>query len=93
MTVDEIARLVKQVAKRTDNIFQKETQYANNKCDENDENLVAVELNEDQNEMTHNLNYTLNNYFTEISIIKIMDNIFSDGNKDKAEKMKMKQKR
>ena len=52
-----------------------------------------MELNEDQNEMTHNLSYTLNNYFTEISIIKIMDNIFSDGNKDKAEKMKMKQKR
>ena len=44
-----------------------------------------MELNEDQNEMTQNLKYTLNNYFTEISIIKIMDNIFSDGNKDKAE--------
>ena len=35
--------------------------------------------------MTQNLNSNLNDDFIERSMIKIMDDIFSDGNKDQAE--------
>ena len=47
-----MARRVEQIAKVTDSIFKKETQCSS---DKRDENLVVVELNEDQNEMAHNL--------------------------------------
>ena len=45
-----------------------------------------MELNEDQNENKHNLKSDLSDDFMEISMIKIMDEIISDGNKYEAEK-------
>ena len=77
-----MARRVEDMEKSTDNIFKKETQCANYKRDENG---VVVELNEDHSDTTQNLNYDLSNKFMERIMIKIMDEITSDGNKDEAE--------
>ena len=41
MSVEEISRRVKQMAKSTDGIFKKETQCANDKCDENFMSLMG----------------------------------------------------
>ena len=67
-------------------IFSKETQCANDKRDENDENEDVMELNEDQNEMTQNLNSDLIDSFMEGIMVKIMDCIIADENKYEAEK-------
>ena len=53
ISVEEMARRVEQMAKSADDVFKKETQYTNDKRDENDENGVVVELNEDQNDTHH----------------------------------------
>ena len=42
-----MARQVEHMAKSTYNISKKETQCTNDKCDENDENGVVVELVDD----------------------------------------------
>ena len=47
------------MVKSTDGVLKKETHCATDKRDENDENGVVVELNQDQNEMTQNLNSAL----------------------------------
>ena len=44
-----------------------------------------MELNEDHSDTTQNLNYDLSNKFMERIMIKIMDEITSDGSKDEAE--------
>lgn len=85
-SVEEMYRRVEQIAKITDNISKKETQCANNKRNENDEHGVFVELNEDQNETKQKLNSALSDDFIDISIIKTVDEIITDGNKDEAEK-------
>ena len=41
-----------------------------------------MELNEDQNEMTQNLNFDLSDDFMERIMVKIMNGIIADGNKD-----------
>ena len=45
-----------------------------------------MELNEDQNEMTKNLNSVLSYNLLKRSMTKIMDDIIADGSKDEAEK-------
>ena len=52
-----------------------------------------MELNADQNEMTHNLNSALSDDFMERSTIKIMDGIIADGKNTRPKRMKMKQTR
>ena len=49
ISVEEMDGQVEYMDKTTDNIFKKETQCENDKCDENDENGVVLELNEAQN--------------------------------------------
>ena len=78
MSVEEMDRQVEQMVKSTDNIFKKETQCANYKCDENyknDGNGGVAELNDDENETTQNQNSDLSDYLMERSMIKITDNI------------------
>ena len=88
MSEEEMARLVEQMEKITDYIFKKYTQCENSKRDENDENGVVMVLHEDRNEMTQNLNSALSEYFMQRSMIKIMDDIIEDGNKDESENNK-----
>ena len=63
MSVEEMDRRVEHMVKSTDDIFKKDTQFANDKRDENDENGVILELGEDQNEMAKNLNSALSDDF------------------------------
>ena len=51
-------------------------------------NGVFVELNEDKNELTYNMNSDFRDNFMVISMIKIADGIISDENKDEAKKYK-----
>ena len=81
-----MARRVEQMNKITDVIIKKETQCANDKRDENDENIVVVEVNDYQYEMTQNLNSYLSDHFMERSMTKIMNDIISNVKKDEAEK-------
>ena len=74
------------MVKSTDGVLKKETHCATDKRDENDENGVVVELNNDQNEMTQNLNSVLSYNLLKRSMTKIMDDIIADGSKDEAEK-------
>ena len=81
-----MARRVEKMKKGTDDIFKKQIQCANDKRDENDENIVVVKVNDYQYEMTQNLNSYLSDHFMERSMTKIMNDIISNVKKDEAEK-------
>ena len=86
MSVEQMARLVEQLEKSTDDIFNKEIQCKNDNRYQNDETGIFVELNQDPNELSQSLKSGLSDDLMERIIIKIMDNIVSDRNKDEDKK-------